>query len=56
MVVVFYVTLEITFNTVRGNSLVVQGFRLFTPTAGGTGSIPDWGAKIQAVNPVRFIA
>ena len=29
-----------------GNSLVVQWLGLCTFTAGGTGSIPDWGTKI----------
>ena len=29
-----------------GTSLVVQWLRLCASTAGGTGSIPGWGAKI----------
>ena len=30
----------------HGNSLVVQWLRLQNFTAGGWGSIPDWGTKI----------
>ena len=30
-----------------GNSLAVQGLRLWLPNAGSTGSIPGWGTKIQ---------
>jgi len=30
-----------------GTSLVLQGLRLCVSTAGGMGSIPGWGTKIQ---------
>ena len=34
-----------------GTSLAVQWLRLHTATAGGTGSIPDWGTKILHAIP-----
>ena len=38
--------MDLTFKTVNRTSLAVQWLKLCVSTAGGTSSIPGWGAKI----------